>query len=316
MTELTFKDRVLGGLWGAVVGDALGVPVEFSNRADVERNPVTDLREFGTYNQPKGTWSDDSSMMLCTVDSLLRHKFDTADMGQRFVRWGNGELWTPWGKVFDIGGATRIALGRIRQGVPAEQAGGVDENSNGNGSLMRILPVALRFANEPPERLLEFVHRASVITHRHLRSQMACGIYCLLATSLLKGDAPATAHAAAVRIASAFYRQPSFATELPHFETVLSLKLASLAERDISSTGYVVDTLTAAIWCLLTSKNYRETVLKAVNLGGDTDTTGIVAGGLAGIHDGLAAVPENWRTAMARVGDLTTLFEQFAASCS
>ena len=150
----------------------------------------------------------------------------------------------------------------VRQGMPAEQAGGVDENSNGNGSLMRILPVALRFANEPPERLLEFVHRASVITHRHPRSQMACGIYCLLAASLLKGDARATAHAAAVRIASAFYRQPPFATELPHFETVLSLKLASLAERDISSTGYVVDTLTAAIWCLLTSKNYRETVLK------------------------------------------------------
>jgi ADP-ribosylglycohydrolase len=107
-----------------------------------------------------------------------------------------------------------------------------------------------------------------------------------------------------------------FANELQHFEKVLSLRLASLAERDISSTGYVVDTLTAAIWCLLTSKNYRETVLKAVNLGGDTDTTGIVAGGLAGIHDGLAAMPENWRTAMARAGDLKTLFEQFAASCS
>jgi ADP-ribosylglycohydrolase len=94
------------------------------------------------------------------------------------------------------------------------------------------------------------------------------------------------------------------------------LKLASLAERDISSSGYVVDTLTAGVWCLLTSKNYRETVLKAVNLGGDTDTTGIVAGGLAGIQGGLATVPENWRNAMARAGDLTTLFEQFAASCS
>jgi ADP-ribosyl-[dinitrogen reductase] hydrolase len=127
---------------------------------------------------------------------------------------------------------------------------------------------------------------------------------------------PATAHAAAIRIVSAFYRQPPFATELPHFEKVLSLRLASLAERDISSTGYVVDTLTAAIWCLLTSKNYRETVLKAVNLGGDTDTTGIVAGSLAGIHGGLVSVPMGWRTAMAREEDLTTLFEQFAASCS
>ena len=83
MTELTFKDRVLGGLWGAVVGDALGVPVEFRSRAEVRRHPVTNLRGHGTYNQPKGTWSDDSSLMLCTVDSLVQHEFDTADMGQR-----------------------------------------------------------------------------------------------------------------------------------------------------------------------------------------------------------------------------------------
>ena len=312
---MTYIDRVLGGLWGGVVGDALGVPVEFRSRAAVRSNPVTDLRDHGTYNQPKGTWSDDSSLMLCTVDSLLRHEFDTTDMGQRFVRWSKGELWTPWRKVFDIGGATRNALGRIERGVHAEQAGGVDENSNGNGSLMRILPIALRFANEPPERLLELAYRASAITHRHPRSQMACGFYCLLAASLLKGDAPDVAHAAAVQFAGEFYRQPPSATELPHFGKVFSVKLASLEERDISSSGYVVDTLTAAVWCLLTTKDYRETVLKAINLGGDTDTTGIVAGGLAGIHGGLAAVPENWRNAMARAGDLQTLFEQFAEGC-
>ena len=310
----TNKDRVLGGLWGAVIGDALGVPVEFRSRALVQSNPVTDLREFGTYNQPKGTWSDDSSLMLCTADSLLRQSFDTADMGQRFVQWMEGKLWTPWGKVFDIGGATRTALCRIRQGIPAEKAGGVDEGSNGNGSLMRILPIALRFADESPERLLELAHRASAITHRHPRSQLACGFYCLLVARLLKGDAPAAAHAATVRAASEFYRQPPFTSELAKFEKVFSLKLATLPESEISSSGYVVDTLTASVWCLLTSKGYRETVLKAVNLGGDTDTTGIVAGGLAGVHFGLEHVPEDWRADMARAGDLTKLFEQFAAS--
>jgi ADP-ribosyl-[dinitrogen reductase] hydrolase len=314
MTELTFKDRVLGGLWGAVVGDALGVPVEFRSRAQVQLNPVNDLRGHGTHNQPKGTWSDDSSLMLCTVDSLVAHPFDAQDMGQRFVRWGRGELWTPWGSVFDIGGATRRALGRIEQGVPADQAGGTDENSNGNGSLMRILPIALRFASEPPERLVDFAHRASAITHRHPRSQMACGVYCLVVANLLKGDVPAAAHASAVKIAAAFYRKPPFATELPHFEKVFSLKLASLAEREVPSSGYVVDTLTAAVWCLLTSEDYRKAVLKAVNLGEDTDTTGIAAGGLAGVHAGLAAVPQNWRNEMARAGELTTVFEHFAVS--
>jgi ADP-ribosylglycohydrolase len=180
---------------------------------------------------------------------------------------------------------------------------------------MRILPIALRFANEPPERLVDFAHRASAITHRHPRSQMACGFYCLVAASLLKGDAPAAALASAVKFAGAFYRKPPFATELPHFEKVFSLRLASLAEREIPSSGYVVDTLTAALWCLLTSEDYRDAVLKAVNLGDDTDTTGIAAGGLAGVHGGLAAVPQNWRDAIARAGDLTTAFQHFAVSC-
>jgi len=312
MLEPTFKSRLLGGLWGAVIGDALGVLVEFRNRARLQSDPVTELREYGTHNQPKGTWSDDSSLMLCTVDSLLQQKFDTTDMAQRFVRWGNGEIWTPWGQVFDVGIATRSALNRIQKGVPAEQGGGTDENTNGNGSLMRILPIALRFANEAPERLLELAHRASAITHRHPRSQLACGFYCLMAARLLRGDAPASVHATVIQIASNFYRQPPFADELPHFEKVFSPKLAALSEPEISSRGYVVDTLTAAIWCLLTSNDCQQTVLKAVNLGEDTDTTGIVAGGLAGIHGGLGSVPTSWRKAMARAGDLKALFEQFS----
>ncbi len=315
MTEPDSKSRVRGGLWGAVVGDALGVPVEFRSRSRLQADPVTGLREHGTHNQRKGTWSDDTSLMLCTVDSLLRQEFDTTDMAQRFVSWSNAELWTPWGIVFDIGNATSSALDRVQEGVSAEQAGGVDENSNGNGSLMRILPIALRFANEPPERLLELSHRASTITHRHPRSQLACGFYCLLAARLLKGDAPDAAHATAIQIASGFYRQPPFAAEVPHFAKVFSPKLAALPEPEIESSGYVVDTLTAAVWCLLTSKGYEQTVLKAVNLGGDTDTTGIVAGGLAGIHGGLGTVPEGWRTALARAGDLQAMFDPFAAAC-
>lgn len=312
MPDPHFKSRVLGSLWGAVVGDALGVPVEFSQRADLQRNPVTHMCGHGTHNQPKGTWSDDSSLMLCTVESLMHATFDTTDMGQRFVRWGDEELWTPWGKAFDIGGATRTALNQIKQGDPAEQAGGIDDYSNGNGSLMRILPVALRFASASPAQLLEYAHRASAITHRHPRSQLACGFYCLMVARLLDGDSPALAHAAAVCIAREQYRQPPFAAELGHFELVLSPKLAELPELAIASSGYVVDTLTAAIWCLLSSKSYAEAVLKAVNLGGDTDTTGMVAGGLAGLHYELASVPKEWRTALARAEDLGTVFGEFA----
>ncbi len=308
---MTTKERILGGLWGAVVGDALGVPVEFQSRAQVQRNPVADLRGHGTYNQPKGTWSDDSSLMLCTLDSLLEHPFDTDDMGRRFVQWSHGKLWTPWGSVFDIGIATRQAINRIEQGVPAEQAGGSSEQSNGNGSLMRILPIALRFANEPPKRLLDCAHRASAITHQHPRSQMACGFYCLVVAGLLHDQSPAAAHAAAAEIFRVAYTKKPFASELPHFEAVLSQNLAAVPEREIPSSGYVVATLTASLWCLLTSKSYKETALKAVNLGEDTDTTAIVAGGLAGVCYGQSAVPEEWRKAMARVGDLKSLFNKF-----
>ena len=237
MSELTHKDRFLGGLWGAVVGDALGVPVEFRSRADVQRNPVTGLREHGTHNQPQGTWSDDSSLMLCTVDSLVRHQFDTKDMAERFVDWYQGNLWTPWGKVFDIGGATSRALRQIEQGVPAEQAGGTDESSNGNGSLMRILPIALRFSSEPPERLLELASRASAITHRHPRSQIACGFYCLLAAELLRGQSIEAAHQSAIQTVRPLFRSKPLDGEKRHFDAALAPDLATMPEQKIFVRG-------------------------------------------------------------------------------
>lgn len=143
------RDRILGALWGAIVGDALGVPVEFQHRGTLQAAPVLGMRGFGSHNQPPGTWSDDSSMTLCTIESLLETGFDTDDMGRRFVDWYNAERWTPWGKVFDIGMTTRSALLAVARGTKAELAGGITESSNGNGSLMRILPVALHGVHVP-----------------------------------------------------------------------------------------------------------------------------------------------------------------------
>src|SRR5262245_50838797 len=127
------RDRVLGALWGALVGDALGVPVEFQDRSIRQGDPVTGMRGHGTHHQPPGTWSDDGALTLCTVESLVHAEFDTSDMGRRFVRWMKEEYWTATGVVFDIGGATADALMRIASGTPAERAGGRDEYSNGNG---------------------------------------------------------------------------------------------------------------------------------------------------------------------------------------
>jgi len=130
IAAISKRERILGGLWGSLVGDALGVPVEFLDRATVQADPVSDMRAFGTHRQPAGTWSDDSSLLLCSVDSLVRHEFDTEDMGKRFCAWYREELWTPHGKVFDAGVTTVNALSRIATGVHAEFAGGDDQFNN------------------------------------------------------------------------------------------------------------------------------------------------------------------------------------------
>ena len=186
MTDLSVTKRVLGGLWGAVVGDALGVPVEFQSREQLRQNPVQDMRGYGTYHQPAGTWSHDSSLMLCTVEGLA-DGFDTGCLGMLFTRWLNQAHWIPWQEVFDVGWTTRMAINRLSQGVEPEQAGLIDENSNGNGSLTRILPVALRYFDLPVEELLDHVHRASALTHHHVHGQMACGFYCTMVSALLQG---------------------------------------------------------------------------------------------------------------------------------
>jgi len=307
---MTIDERVLGGLWGAVVVDALGVPVEFKGREARRRDPVTGMRGYGTFNVPPGTWSDDSSLLLCTAEALI-DGFDLKRIADLFTRWFYKAHWTPEGLVFDVGNATRESIERLARGTSPEQAGAADERSNGNGSLMRILPVALRFAQSPPDELLEYLHFASCLTHRHPRSQMACGFYGLMVAGLLEGKNPADAYRHAVHSLATLCNESPYKNELSHFDRILNGNLAELDESDIRSGGYVIDTLEASIWCLLTTSSFTEAVLKAVNLGDDTDTTGCVTGGLAGIWYGLSAVREDWLSAIARRGDIGELFARY-----
>ncbi len=311
MDEMERKERILGGLWGAIVGDALGVPVEFGGREERKADPVTDMREFGIFRQPKGTWSDDSSLMLCTVEGLM-DGFDTLRMGELFSRWFYEGYWTPWGRTFGVGLTTRSAIRRMKSGVPPEMAGGAEEKDNGNGSLMRILPVGIYASRLPPAQILEYAHRASSLTHRHPRSQMACGFYCLMVSFLLEGIDPDAAYREAIKHTLRLYRdRPACSDELPHFARLLSGGIADADDGEIESGGYVVHTLEAAVWCLLTTRTFREAVLKAVNLGADADTTGTVTGGLGGIWYGENSIPQEWMEAVARRKDMEGLFERF-----
>ena len=313
--NISRQERMIGSLWASLAGDALGVPVEFQSRETVRRHPVTGMRGFGTHNQPAGTWSDDSSLLLCSAESLAECRaFNSADMGERFARWKTQAHWTPHQSVFDIGIATSQALSRIASGTPAELAGGADEYSNGNGSLMRILPVTLWFASAPTATLLDAVHRASSITHRHPRSQMACGLYALLVRELLAGLAPEEAYHRALICFAEVYQGAPYTAERLHFQQLGAEHISSLPDSSIGSSGYVLDTLTASIWCLLTTNSLREAVLKAVNLGSDTDTTGCVAGGLTGLWYGPSAIPSDWLNPLARRQDVEELFGRFTDS--
>lgn len=302
------KQRILGGLYGSLVGDALGVPVEFQSRARRKEDPVTSMRAFGTWNQPAGTWSDDGALLLCAAESLAESGFNTQDMGVRFRRWLAEGHWAAHGRVFDIGNATREALSRIAQGTPAEEAGGQAESSNGNGSLMRILPVPLATLGTDTDTFCEQIKRASAITHGHDRSKMACVLHGLMVRAIMQGNEPAAAHA---RAAMEFELRYATHPERSHFASALDPSLASVPEIAIGSSGYVQHTLTASLWCLLTTDSFTDCVLKAVNLGEDTDTTGCVAGGLAGVVYGLEAIPQEWLTTLPRQNDLHQLFERF-----
>lgn len=307
-------DKIQGGIWGAVTGDAMGVPVEFTSRENCRDFPVTTMRGFGTHSQPVGTWSDDSSLLLCTVEALSEPEYDAAKLAGLFLNWRQYGYMTPHGNVFDIGIATTKALTRYENGTPPEESGGNGERDNGNGSLMRILPAAIRYAGAPIEEMLFMAHRISAITHRHIRSQMACGLYCLMAKALLTGMTPPKAYRYMIEQGQQYYNAAPFNTKMPAYARVFSGSLPALPESEIKSSGYVIDTLEASLWCLLNSKTFEETVLKAVNLGDDTDTTGCVAGGLAGIYYGINAIPRQWTNTIACGEDIAKLIDKFTAA--
>lgn len=304
-------NKIKSGLFGLAIGDALGVPVEFESRAYLKQNPVTEMRAFGTHNQPLGTWSDDSSLAFCLVESLCKG-FDLSDIARNFVKWYSTELWTPHGKVFDIGIATRAAINNIGKGHEPELCGGFEEKDNGNGSLMRILPLVFYLESEEDiEVIYKKVKAVSSITHAHFRSVFTCFIYVIFSLEILKGKDKFQAYKQMQNIIAEFLVDKKFnLIEIQLFDRVLKNDISEYSEVNIYSSGYVLHSLEASLWCFLNSNSYEETVLKAVNLGEDTDTTGAIAGGLAGIYYGIENIPKKWLEVLVRKNDIESLAEK------
>ena len=298
------------GMLGLIVGDALGVPVEFMSRTELMKNPVTGMREYGTHHQPMGTWSDDSSMALAELDSIRTvGTIDYTDMMERFSRWCMYGEYTPFGEVFDIGIATSRALMNYAKGIAPLESGGKTEWDNGNGSLMRILPVCLYLFERQKKvctsenESIYMIHAVSALTHAHVRSQVACGIYYFLVKAILEEEGSLENRLQkGMDRAYQYYRQDlSNHRELENYKRLADLsEFKENPKEGIKSSGYVVDTLEAAVWCLLHSYSYKETVLMAVNLGEDTDTVGAVAGGLAGLYYKEEGIPKEWLQVLQR----------------
>ena len=304
------KDKIKAALFGLCIGDALGVPVEFAPRYLLKEYPVTEMMGYKVHNQPPGTWSDDSSLAFCLAESLVSG-YNLHDIAKKFCQWAYEKKWTPHGEVFDIGITTRNAIARLKVGTDPVKAGGKNERNNGNGSLMRILPLAFYLENEKGhDNRFQKIHDVSCLTHRHLRSQIACSIYIQYAINLLKGMELKNAYDMLKEQICSYYSIEKYKEEIKHFHRVLNNDISCLEEKHIQSNGYVVSTLEASLWCLLTSGSYKETVLKAVNLGEDTDTTGAVAGGIAGIFYGYEQIPREWRDRIIKKTEITDLAEK------
>lgn len=284
---------------GHAVGDALGVPVEFASREELENAPVTDMEGYGTYPMPAGAWSDDTSMALAALDSLAKGRADWDEIMQNFGRWLSEDAYTPTGECFDAGRTCVSAiLNYFKNKMPYNKCGESDEHSNGNGSLMRIHPFVLyAYVKELPfAEWIDLIKSASSLTHAHERSVLGCLIYAFILLHLCNEQSIGSLKLG-LRRAECHLREYK---EISHYQRIFEPDFDKLPTDEIKSSGYVVDTLEAALWCLLTTDNYKDCVLKAVNLGDDTDTVAAVAGGLAGALYGYDAIPEEWRNTLIK----------------
>ena len=296
----------LNGIMGVVIGDALGCPVQFESREQVAKHPITGMRGYGTFNLPEGSWTDDSSLTIALLESIRRRKeIDPDDIMENFMKWLYDGEFTPYGKAYDIGFGTKRAIDRYKRKRKWKKCGGDDERNNGNGSLMRIIPACIycsemRFSEQDA---IEIIHNVGSLTQAHIRSNIACGMYYFMVDQIIKNDGGLqTRMQEGLARGFSFYESYLADKEnLHYYDRLRDLdSFARTPENQIRSSGYVVDTLEAVVWSLINTDAFDQALLKAVNLGDDTDTVGAIAGGLAGLYYGYDQIPTEWLSAIKR----------------
>ena len=300
------EERLIGGLYGALIGDALGVPYEFHTAeelppyTEIEMTPPAEFRRAHAGIKP-GTWSDDGAQALCLLDSLAAcGKFDLNDFSARLLAWYEEGKWAVDGVVFDVGIQTGEALNAYRTGMPPEACGMLRPDGKGNGALMRVLPLALWHKGTYEELVLD-AHKQCLITHGNRCNQVCCALYCLVAYFLLDDDfrrflrlEPSFAMALDVAVSALRLTYQ----EMPEYEQELEWSIRPEEPWEGKGSGYVVDSLRSAFMIMEKAGSYEEAVKRAILLGDDTDTTACITGGLAGIYFGYSDIPERWRHAL------------------
>lgn len=296
-------NRFRGCLAGLACGDATGTTVEFKRRGSF--TPVTDMVGGGPFALEKGQWTDDTSMALCLAASLLeQHGFDAKDQMDRYCRWHQQGYMSSNGRCFDIGTTVSQAL-RVYQASGEPFCGSTDPYSAGNGSLMRLAPVPMYYANDPDKAIL-YAAQSSKTTHGATECIEACMLFAHMLIGALQGKSR-----------EAILFEPN---NLTLSLTLSTPKVRAIATGDyqnhryeaLTGSGYVIESLESALWCFLHSNSFEQAILLAVNIGNDADTTAAICGQIAGAFYGYQAIPESWRDALTMREQILAMSDQLA----
>lgn len=304
--------KYIDGLVGFVIGDAMGVPVTNIPREELLEKPVTKMTGHGTFNLPPGTWSVDTAMMIATIDSInAKNAIDINDIALKFVAFKNHASYTAANEVFNLGKTTRMAIEKFEEDREDPTLCGINDiEANGCGSLMRVLPIAYYAIEKKLKEyeILELVRQISSITHAHEISILGCYFYVRFIMFLLNGKDKYSAYSMAKCVDYTMFKEETQKA----YEHLIKDDISKYKVSEIKSTRYVVDALTAAIWVILKSENYKEALIGAINLGGATDTIGAITGAASGIIYGYDFIPEEWKDALAKKDYLMDIFEEFS----
>lgn len=311
MSRYLVRDAV----FGFAVGDALGLPVEYKSRSVLKNDPVYGMRENGTHSQPAGTWSDDSSLSFIFMESLS-DGYNVKDFCKKLTDFYFRNHWTPHGKLFHLETSTKNAIERLSRGVSPEESGDFEDYATGNGALMRILPLAFNVLDDEIAKRFQKVKEISSITHSNPKSVLACFIYIEFCIQLINGENKLMAYKKMQDNVNGFIKKYAILDKevIVEYDRVLKNSISTYYESEIKASFYVVHSLEAVLWSFMKSKSYSECVLRAVNLGEDTDTNAALAGALAAIFYGGDDIPLEWVKLLPKKNEIEELAMRFQDS--